>query len=129
MNALLGVMELEDELHRVFIVREFADVFEPVVGLPPKRAIKFQIDLVPGAEPVSRPSSRMTPTEMKELKVQLVDLEGKSFIRPSSSPWGAAAVFAKKPDGSLRLCIDYCKLNERTIKNRCPLPRIDDLFD
>src|SRR5574338_392724 len=71
----------------------------------------------------------MTPTKMREQKVQLVDLEGKNFIRPSSSPWGAAVVFAKKPDGSLRLCIDYRKLNEKTIKNRYPLPRIDDMFD
>lgn len=66
-------------------------------GLPPKQAIEFQIDLVPGAEPVSRPPSRMTPTEMKELKVHLVDLEGKSFIRLSSFLRGAAAVFVKKP--------------------------------
>lgn len=66
---------------------------------------------------------------MRELKVQLVDFEGKSFISPSSSPWGAAVVFAKKSDGSLRLRINYRKLNEKKIKNRYPLPRIDDLFD
>lgn len=94
-----------------------------------KQAIEFQIDLVQGAEPLSRPPSMMTPTEMKELKVQLADLEGKNFIQPSSSPWGADAVFAKKSDGSLRLCIDYCKLNEKTKKNRYLLPRINDLFD
>ena len=85
-KALLGVMEEEDELNQVFVVREFADVFEPVIALPSKRTIEFRIDLVPGAEPVSRLLCRMTPIEIKELKVQLVDLEGKNFIRPSSSP-------------------------------------------
>ena len=78
---------------------------------------------------MSRSPSRMTPIEMRELKVQLVDLEGKSLIRPSSSPWRATIAFAKEPDGSLRLCIDYHKLNEMTIKNRYALPRIDDMFD
>ena len=71
----------------------------------------------------------MTPTEMKELKVQLVDLKERNFIRPSSSPWGAAAVFVKKPNRSLRMCIDYRELNKLKVKNRYPLPRIDDLFD
>lgn len=89
------------------MAREFADVFEPVTGLPPKRSIEFQIDLVPGAELGSRKPSRMKPTEMKNLMVHLVDLEGKNFIRPSSSPWGVAWVFVKKSDGSLKLCIDY----------------------
>lgn len=60
---------------------------------------------------MSRPPSRMTPTEMRKLKVKLVDLEGNDFIKPSSSPWGTATVFAKKPDGSLRLFINYRKLN------------------
>ena len=84
---MLSAMEVGEELSQVRVAREFADVFEPVIGLPLKRAIEFRIDLVLGAKPVSRPPSRMTPTEMKELKVQLVDLEGRNFIRPSSSPW------------------------------------------
>lgn len=78
---------------------------------------------------MSRPPSRMTSTKMNELKVLLMDLEGRNYIRPSSWPWGAAAVFMKKLDGSLRLCIDYRKLNERTIKNKYPSSRIDYLFD
>ena len=72
---------------------------------------------------------RMAPVELQELKVQLQELLDKGFIRPSTSPWGASVLFAKKKDKTLRLCIDYRQLNRVTIKNRYPLPRIDDLFD
>ncbi|KAL7003706.1 hypothetical protein U1Q18_052414 [Sarracenia purpurea var. burkii] len=71
----------------------------------------------------------MAPAELKELKVQLQELLDKGFIRPSVSPWGAPVLFVKKKDGTMRLCIDYRELNKITIKNRYPLPRIDDLFD
>ena len=71
----------------------------------------------------------MAPSELKELKVQLQELLEKDFIRPSFSPWGAPVLFVKKKDGTLRLCIDYRELNKVTIKNKYPLPRIDDLFD
>ncbi|GJT63670.1 putative reverse transcriptase domain-containing protein, partial [Tanacetum coccineum] len=89
----------------------------------------FQIDLVPGAAPVARAPYRLTPSEMKELSEQLQELSDKGFIRPSSSPWGAPVLFVKKKDGSFRMCIDYRELNKLTVKNRYPLPRIDDLFD
>ena len=71
----------------------------------------------------------MAPTELKELKTQLQDLVDKGFIRPSVSPWGAPVLFVKKNDGTMRLCIDYRQLNKVTIKNKYPLPKIDDLFD
>ncbi|KAL0546378.1 hypothetical protein IC582_016286 [Cucumis melo] len=71
----------------------------------------------------------MAPAQLKELKVQLRELLDKGFIRPSVSPWGAPVLFVKKKDGSMRLCIDYRELNKVTVKNRYPLPRIDDLFD
>ncbi|KAA0047375.1 hypothetical protein IC582_013588 [Cucumis melo] len=71
----------------------------------------------------------MAPTELKELKVQLQELLNKGFIRPSMSPWGAQVLFMKKKDGSMRLCIDYRESNKVTVKNRYPLPKIDDLFD
>ncbi|GJU68554.1 putative reverse transcriptase domain-containing protein [Tanacetum coccineum] len=87
------------------------------------------IDLVPGAAPVARAPYRLAPSEMKELADQLQELSDKGFIRPSSSPWGAPVLFVKKKDGSLRMCIDYRELNKLTVKNRYPLPRIDDLFD
>ncbi|GJZ97018.1 putative reverse transcriptase domain-containing protein [Tanacetum coccineum] len=89
----------------------------------------FQIDLVPGAAPVARAPYRLAPSEMKELSEQLKELSDKGFIRPSSSPWGAPVLFVKKKDGSFRMCIDYRELNKLTVKNRYPLPRIDDLFD
>ncbi|MDQ4222764.1 reverse transcriptase family protein, partial [Pseudomonas aeruginosa] len=71
----------------------------------------------------------MSNKENEEMRVQLSELEAKQFIRSSSSPWGASAIFVKKSDGTLRLCVDYRKLNDLTIKNKYPLPRIDDLFD
>ncbi|GJT17897.1 putative reverse transcriptase domain-containing protein, partial [Tanacetum coccineum] len=91
--------------------------------------VEFRIDLVPGATPVARAPYRLAPSEMKELAEQLQELTDKGFIRPSSSPWGAPVLFVKKKDGSFRMCIDYRELNKLTVKNRYPLPRIDDLFD
>ncbi|GJT34453.1 putative reverse transcriptase domain-containing protein [Tanacetum coccineum] len=102
---------------------------EELPGLPPPRQVEFRIDLIPGAAPVARAPYRLAPSEMKELSKQLQELSEKGFIRPSSSPWGALVLFVKKKDGSFRMCIDYQELNKLTIKNRYPLPRIDDLFD
>ncbi|GKF84508.1 hypothetical protein Tco_0249406, partial [Tanacetum coccineum] len=116
--------------HDVPIVQDFPDVFtEDLSGLPPTRQVEFQIDLVPGAAPVARAPYRLAPSEMKELSEQLKELSDQGFIRPSSSPWGAPVLFVKKKDGSFRMCIDYQELNKLTVKNRYPLPRIDDLFD
>ncbi|GJR80136.1 putative reverse transcriptase domain-containing protein [Tanacetum coccineum] len=120
----------EKRLEDVPIVRDFPDVFpEDLPGLPPTRQVEFQIDLVPGAAPVARAPYRLAPSKMKELSEQLQELSDKGFIRPSSSPWGAPVLFVKKKDGSFRMCIDYRELNKLTVKNRYPLPRIDDLFD
>ncbi|GJT89036.1 putative reverse transcriptase domain-containing protein [Tanacetum coccineum] len=120
----------EKRLEDVPIVRDFPEVFpEELPGLPPTRQVEFQIDLMPGAAPVARAPYRLAPSEMKELSEQLQELSDKGFIRPSSSPWGAPVLFVKKKDGSFRMCIDYRELNKLTVKNRYPLPRIDDLFD
>ncbi|GJT80231.1 putative nucleotidyltransferase, ribonuclease H [Tanacetum coccineum] len=102
---------------------------EDLPGLPPTRQVEFQINLVPDAAPVARAPYRLAPSKMKELSEQLQELSDKGFIRPISSPWGAPVLFVKKKDGSFRMCIDYRKLNKLTVKNRYPLPRIDDLFD
>ena len=83
----------------------------------------------PGTRPISIPPYRMAPAELKELKEQLQDLISKGFIRPSVYPWGAPVLFVKKKDGSMRICIDYRQLNKVTIRNKYPIPRIDDLFD
>ncbi|GJU13998.1 putative reverse transcriptase domain-containing protein [Tanacetum coccineum] len=120
----------EKRLEDVPIVRDFPEVFpEDLPGLPPPRQVEFQIELVPGAAPVARAPYRLAPSEMQELSNQLQELTDKGFIRPSSSPWGAPVLFVKKKDGSFRMCIDYRELNKLTVKNRYPLPRIDDLFD
>jgi len=118
------------KLEDVPIVRDFPDVFpEDLPGLPPSRQLDFRIDLVPNAVPVAKAPYRLAPTEMQELSTQLQELQDKGFIRPSHSPWGAPILFVKKKDGSFRMCIDYRELNKLTVKNRYPLPRIDDLFD
>nr|GEZ32272.1 putative reverse transcriptase domain-containing protein [Tanacetum cinerariifolium] len=100
---------------------------EDLPGIPPTRQVEFQIDLEPGVAPVARAPYRLAPSEMKELLDQLHELFDKGFIRPSSSPWGASMLFVKKKDGSFWMCIDYQELNKLTMKNRYPLPRIDDL--
>ena len=112
------------------IVAEFPDIFpDELPGLPPEREVEFRINLVPGVVPIAKSPYRLAPTELNELKKQLEELLEKGFIQPSSSPWGAPILFVKKKDGSMRMCIDYRELNKVTIKNKYPLPRIDDLFD
>nr|GFD01296.1 putative reverse transcriptase domain, aspartic peptidase domain protein [Tanacetum cinerariifolium] len=117
-------------IHDQPIVSEFPDVFpDELPGIPPIYEVEFNIELISGAEPITKAPYRMALIELKELKDQLQELLERGFIRPSVSPWGAPVVFVKKKDGSMRLCIDYRELNKITIRNRCPIPRIDDLFD
>ncbi|GKF53847.1 putative reverse transcriptase domain-containing protein [Tanacetum coccineum] len=118
------------QIKDVPIIQDFPEVFpEDLPVLPPARPVEFQIDLILGAVTVAQAPYRLAPSEMKELSEQLQELSDKRFIRPSSSPWGAPVLFVKKKDESFRMCIDYRELNKLTIKNRYPLPRIDDLFD
>ncbi|GJR65933.1 putative reverse transcriptase domain-containing protein [Tanacetum coccineum] len=120
----------EKRLEDMPTVRDFPEVFpKDFPGLPPTRQVEFQIDLVPGAAPVAQAPYRLAPSKLQELSTQLQELSDKGFIRPSSSPWRAPVLFVKKKDGSFRMCIDYRELNKLTVKNRYPLPRIDDLFD
>ncbi|GKF14477.1 putative reverse transcriptase domain-containing protein, partial [Tanacetum coccineum] len=114
----------------IVVVRDFSEVFlDDLFGLPPIREIEFRIELIPGATPVEKSPYHLAPSEMEELSGQLKELKDKCFIRPSSSPWGAPVLFVKKKFGSFKMCIDYRELNKLTIKNRYPLPRIDDLVD
>ncbi|XP_017431977.2 uncharacterized protein LOC108339348 [Vigna angularis] len=112
------------------VIEEFPEVFpDEIPGLPPVREVEFTIDLVTTAAPISVQPYKMSPAELVELKKQIEELLDKQFIRPSVSPWGAPVLLVKKKDGSSRLCIDYRQLNKLTIKNKYPLPRIDDLLD
>ncbi|GJX15948.1 putative reverse transcriptase domain-containing protein [Tanacetum coccineum] len=112
LGSLACIKADEKKLDDIRIVRDFPEVFpDDLLGLPHVREVEFRIDLIPGASPVVRSPYR------------------GGFIRPSHSPWGAPVLFVKKKDGSMRMCIDYRELNKLTIKNRYPLPRIDDLFD
>ncbi|GJW49204.1 putative reverse transcriptase domain-containing protein [Tanacetum coccineum] len=108
---------------------DFNIITEELPGLPPARQVEFQIDLVPGTALVAQAPYWFVPSEMQELSAQLQELTDKGFIRLSSSPWGALVLFVKKKDGSFHMCINYRKLNKLMVKNRYPLPRIDDLFD
>ena len=111
-------------------MEEYANVFpDEIPELPPSRDMDFTIDLIPGAGLVSMAPYQMAPAELSELKKQIEDLLEKKFIRPSASPWGMPVLLVKKKDGSSRLCVDYRQLNKLTIKNKYPLPRIDDLLD
>jgi len=130
--VILTQMKVEKgvEMQSIPVVSEFVDVFpDEIPGLPSKRKVEFSIDLVPGAGPISTTPYRMSPAELSELKKQIEELLEKQFIQPSVSPWGAPVLLVKKKDESSRLCVDYRKLNKLTIKNKYPLPRIDDLMD
>jgi hypothetical protein len=117
-------------LEDIRVVSEFPDVFpEDLPGMPPDRDIEFSIELIPGTAPISKRTYRMDVKDLAELKKQIKELLSKGFICPSLSPWGAPTLFVDKKDGSRRLCIDYRSLNVVTIKNKYPLPRIEDLFD
>jgi hypothetical protein len=112
------------------VVNEFPNVFpEELPGTPPDRDIEFVIKLKPGTAPIYKTPFRMTTLKFAELKEHIRELLEKGFIHPSSSPWGAPVIFVPKKDGTQRLCVDYRALNEVTVKNKYPLPRIDDLFD
>jgi hypothetical protein len=112
------------------VVNEFPDVFsEEMPGMPPDQDIKFVIELKPGTALIYKTPYRMATLELARLKEHIKELLEKGFIHPSLSPWGAPVIFATKKDGTHRLCVDYRALNEVTIKNKYPLPRIDDLFD
>ena len=113
------------------LLKSYRDVFpdELPPGLPPSREVDHRIELTPGAVPPSRPTFRLSATELVELKKQLEELVKAGFIQPSKSPFGAPILFVKKKDGTMRMCVDYRALNNVTIKNSYPLPRVDELFD
>jgi hypothetical protein len=111
------------------VIKEFEYVFKEILRLSPKRDIDFFIVLMPGATLVSKTPYRMSTPELKELQMKLEELLKKGYICPSVSYWGAPVLFVKKMDGTLRLCIEFSQLNKVTMKNKYPLPRIDDLFD
>jgi hypothetical protein len=117
-------------LEDIKVVREYPDVFPAELpSMPPDRDIEFLIELLPGTPPISKRPYRMPINELVELKKQIAKLQAKGFIRSSSSPWGAPVLFVEKKDGTQQMCVDYRSLNEVTIKNKYPLPRIKDLFD
>ncbi|WVZ70351.1 hypothetical protein U9M48_019026 [Paspalum notatum var. saurae] len=112
------------------VVREFPDVFpDELPGMPPNRDVEFLKELLPGTAPIAKRQYRVAPKEQELIKENIDELLGKGFIRPSSSPWAFPVLFVDKKDGSRRMCVDYWALNDVTIKNKYPLPRIDDLFD
>ncbi|GJV54107.1 putative reverse transcriptase domain-containing protein [Tanacetum coccineum] len=129
-RLLMSAKASDKKQEEIVVVRDFTEVFpDDISGLPPLWEIEFWIDLIPEAIPIAKSPYHLAPSELEELSGQLKELQDKGFIQPSSSPWGAPILFVKKKDGSFRMCIDYRELNKLTVKNRYPLPRIDDLFD
>jgi len=134
MEALLAQIEMlpRDQGHSLSETRdvfEFQDIFQYIPGLPPMREVEFCIELQPGTIPISHAPYRIAPVEMRELQMPLEELTTQDFIRQSHSSWGTSIIFVEKKDSTLRMCIDYRELNKVMIRNRYPLPRIDDLFD
>jgi hypothetical protein len=110
-------------------VRDFPDVFpEELLGMPPDMEVELVIDLLPGTAPISKRPYKMSVEELKEFKKQLMELQEAGYIRSGSSPWGALVLFVQNKAGSQRMCVDYRSLNDVTVKSKCPLPRIEDLF-
>ncbi|GJT38933.1 putative reverse transcriptase domain-containing protein [Tanacetum coccineum] len=129
-RLLMSAKASDKKQEEIVMVRDFTKVFlDDLSGLPPLHEIEFRIELIPRAVPIAKSPYRLEPSELEELSGKLKELQDKGFIRPSSSPWGASSLFVKKKDGSFRMCIDYRELNKLIVKNRYPLPRIDDLFD
>jgi hypothetical protein len=114
----------------ILVVRDFLDVFpEELPGMPPYREVEFVIDPLPGTAPTFKRPCRMSIEELKGLKKQLTELQESGYIRPSSHLGGEPVLFVQKKDGSQRMCVYYRTLNDVTVKNKYPLPRIEDLFD
>jgi hypothetical protein len=112
------------------VVKDFLDVFlEELPGMPRDRDIEFVINLMPDSAPIYKSPYRMATLDLAELKEHIKELLEKGFIHPSTSSWGVPMIFVPKNDGTQKLCVDYRALNEVTVKNKYPLPRIDDLFD
>jgi hypothetical protein len=121
---------VEVKLKNIHVIQEFPGVFpDDLPGMPPERVIEFKIELQPGTAPIAKALYKMSPVEMKELKIQLQGLLDKGYIRPSTSPWGCSTLFVEKKDKEPCLCVDYRPLNAVTMKNKYPLPRIDILLD
>jgi hypothetical protein len=117
-------------LEEIRVVQEYLDVFpKDLPGMPPDHDSDIKIDLLRGMPPISKRSYRIPINELVELKKQIVELQSKEFIRPSSSPWRASMMFIEKKDRTQWMCVDYQSLNEVTIKNKYPLHWIDDLFN
>ena len=130
MALVLDSKTVQVNLEDIPVIKEFPNVFpEELPSLPPEREVDLVIEVLHGTNPISRAPYRVAPTEIKELKTQLQELLDKGFVRHSVSPWGAPVLFVKMKDETLRMCIDYQQINKVTVKNKYPLPRIEDLFD
>ncbi|KAL0420462.1 UNVERIFIED_CONTAM: Transposon Ty3-G Gag-Pol polyprotein [Sesamum latifolium] len=130
LTHVLDVEKVNPMLEEILVARDFPEVFPvDLLGLPLHRKVDFTIETLSGVALISIAPYRMTPMKLQELKKQIEELLEKGFIRPSTLSWGALVLFVKKKNGSMRLCVNYSQLNRVTVKNKYPLPRIDDLLD
>jgi hypothetical protein len=137
-EVTVGATEPSEFLHQmearptdgIRVVSKFLDVFpDDLPGMPPDRDIEFSIDLLPGTAPIAKRPYRMAPVEYEEVKKTIDELLAKGYILRSFSSWAFPVLLVEKKDGAKRMCVDYRDLNAVTIKNKHPLPRIEDLFD
>jgi hypothetical protein len=128
---VLGGEVVVDKAKLETLLGEYQDVFPEGLppGMPPERNVVHPIPIEPGAKPAYKPMYRLSPEEKEECEKQVKELLEKGLIQPSNSPWGAPILFVPKPNGKLRMCCDFRMLNRVTIKNKFPMPRIDDLLD
>nr|GEW31866.1 putative reverse transcriptase domain-containing protein [Tanacetum cinerariifolium] len=129
-RLLMSAKASDKKQEEIVVVRDFPEIsLDDLSGFPSLWEIEFQIKLIPRVVSIAKSLYRLAPSELEKLSGQLKELQDKAFIRPSSSPWKAPVLFVKKKNGSFRMRIDYKELNKLTIKNRYPLPRIDDIFN
>ncbi|MCO5583681.1 hypothetical protein L7F22_037594 [Adiantum nelumboides] len=122
----------QEDLELSKFLNQFQDVFIDDIPreLPPKRGDNdHAIELILGRSPPNKPPYRVSQAQQEEIMRQVNELVEKGMVRPSSSPFCSPVLLVHKKDGTYRMCVDYRALNKITIKNRFPVPRIEDLFD
>jgi hypothetical protein len=122
-----GNTEIPDEINE--LLHQFQDIFQAPSGLPPQRACDHQIPLNPGAKPPNIRPYRMSHSQKNSVELLIKEMLKNDEIRPSHSPFSSPAIIVRKKDKSWRLCVDFRDLNELTVKNKFPIPVIEDLLD
>ncbi|XP_066324466.1 uncharacterized protein [Miscanthus floridulus] len=111
------------------LIQQFDDIFQTPTALPPPRPFDHRIPLIPGAQPVNVRAYRYSPAQKDEIEKQLVEMLQNGIIKPSESPYASPVLLVRKKDGTWRFCVDYRHLNAQTVKNKHPMPIVEELID